>query len=62
MGKTRKPSRRPIQTIPFNVRFTEAMAQRVRDAAHADDRDPTSWIREAVRKALEAAEQRRAAD
>ena len=46
-------------TEPFHVRVTPKTAARIRQAALEDERDPTSWIREVIRKALEAAERRR---
>ena len=43
----------------FNVRVTEATAERIERAAHEDKRKPTSWIREIIRKALDAGDKRR---
>lgn len=43
----------------FNVRVSESVFDRVAKAAARDERSPTSWIRETIRRALEAEDKRR---
>jgi predicted HicB family RNase H-like nuclease len=50
---TGPPRRRARMSDPIPVRFPDALLERVRERAHADDRSVSSWIRRAVEHELE---------
>lgn len=41
-------------TVPMTVPLTPALAERIKQAAEADERRPATWARRALVKALDA--------
>ena len=50
---------KPLYSKNFNVRVTDTLAKRIERAAQEDERKPAEWIREVLRKALDAVDKRK---
>ena len=51
--------RKAMYTEPLFIRLTPAMIEAVRAAAQVEDRNPSEWAREVIRRRLEADRQRK---